>query len=95
MAKRKRKKKKAAAKATSRKGNCPECGGTPRGRGFAHSAGCSKATRAPGGRRGRPKGKGKLGIDIDSMSLEELHSLHQRITKKVKAMKALLDQFKV
>lgn len=30
---------------------CPECGGSARGRGFAHASGCSKATRA--------KGKGK------------------------------------
>jgi len=32
---------------------CPECGGSARGRGFAHASGCSKATRA------KVKGKGK------------------------------------
>lgn len=25
--------------------NCPECGGEPRGRGYAHRPGCSKASR--------------------------------------------------
>jgi hypothetical protein len=36
---------------------CPECGGPARGRGFAHVAGCSKATKAKGSKRagGRKK----------------------------------------
>lgn len=42
---------------------CSECGGPPKGRGFAHMAGCSKASAKGGGTQSKPKGDIVASID--------------------------------
>ena len=65
-----------------KKKTCPECGGVARGRGYAHKAGCPKATQRTQVSSGASKAID--GRSLRRMSIEELLDLREVVDKAIK-----------
>ena len=85
------KKKKKQSKAT-----CPECGGSKRGRGYAHSANCSRKTgkakaSKKSGKASRTQASGIDGRMLRGMGVGELLALRDKVNEALGAKAPKID----